>query len=79
MSEQHVIEPTKKRAVPKTTVNKWITENDKVHNTALWLKYNTDPANRARVASLKCSICSMFSEKLVGMRNYSNAFVDPRT
>lgn len=62
--------------VQKTTVDKWIAENDKALKTALWLKYDADPANRTCVASLKCSICSRFREKLAGMRNYNAAFVE---
>ena len=42
----------------------------------VWLKYDTDPFDRTRVLSLKCSICSRFKDRLVGRRNYSSAFVD---
>jgi len=46
-------------------VEKWITENDRTLNTLVWLKFE---ANRhGHVLSLKCSICSQFKDKLVGM------------
>ena len=61
------------RSVSKTTVQKWIAEND---NTTVWLKYDTDPVDRTRVVLLKCSICSRFKDRLIGRRNYSAAFVD---
>ena len=78
MSErkQLTLEAPTKRVVLKTTVDKWIAENDKTLNTALWLNYEADPANRTRVVTLKCSICSRFREKLIGMRNYNAAFVE---
>ena len=50
----------KKRSVLKTTVDKWIAENDKALSTTVWLKYDTDRADRTRVKSLKCSICTRF-------------------
>ena len=66
----------KRRTVLRSSVDKWIAENDKVLNTSVWLKYDTDPFDRTRVLSLKCSICSCFKDRLVGRRNYSSAFVD---
>ena len=66
----------KRRSVLKTTVDKWIAENDKALSTSVWLKYDTDPVDRTRVLSLKCSICSRFKDRLIGRRNYSSAFVD---
>ena len=76
MSERKQLTLEAQRVVLKTTVDKWIAENDKTLNTALWLNYEADPANRTRVVTLKCSICSRFREKLIGMRNYNAAFVE---
>ena len=50
------------------TVQKWITESDREMSTSAWLKY--EKADRDYVATLKCS---MFNEKLRGMRNYNPA------
>ena len=55
------------------TVEKWIAENNKALSTSTWLKY--DKADREYVATLKCSVCIEFQDKLHGMRSYSNAFI----
>ena len=65
--------PPKKRGVSAKTVEKWIAENDKALSTSTWLKY--DKADCEYVATLKCSVCIEFQDKLRGMRNYSNAFI----
>jgi len=65
----------KKRSVLKSTVDKWIAENDKGLNTSVWLRYNTDPGNHTRVVTLKYWICAGFKDRLVGRRN-STAFVE---
>ena len=67
--------PAKKHGVSKTSVNKWIRENDKTLSTATWLKFDTDAANRGVVVALRCSVCKQFRDKLVGMRNYNSAYV----
>ena len=67
---------TKKRSVLKSTVDCWIVDNDKALSTTVWLKYDTDPADRTRVVTLKCSVCAKFVDRLVGMRNYNPAFVE---
>ena len=56
----------KKRSVLKKTVDKWIAQNDKALSTTVWLKYDTDRADRTRVTSLKNRPA----------RNYTSAFVD---
>jgi len=68
---------TKSRVVYRKTVEKWITENDRTLNTLVWLKFEAD--RHGHVLSLKCSVCSQFKDKLVGMRNYQAAFVDGTT
>ena len=65
--------PPKKRGVSAKTVEKWIAENDKALSTSTRLKY--DKADHKYVATLKCSVCIKFQDKLRGMRNYSNAFI----
>ena len=65
--------PPKKRGVSAKTVEKWIAENDKALSTSTWLKY--DKADCEYVATLKCSVCIEFQDKLCGMCNYSNAFI----
>ena len=69
--------PSPKRGVMARTVDKWIVENDKALNTATWLKY--DKADREYVATLKCSVCIKFQDKLRGVRNYNPAFIGRST
>ena len=38
-----------------------------------WLKY--DKADREHVATLKCSVCFRFNDKLLSTRNYNPAYV----
>ena len=54
-------------------VQKWITESDREMSMSAWLKY--EKADRNYVATLKCSMCIQFNEKLRGMCNYNRAFV----
>ena len=54
-----------------------MTENDKVLNTSVWLKF--ERTDHDYVLSLKCAICSRFNNKLVSMRNYRLAFVEGMT
>jgi len=65
-----------KRAVQKSTADRWIAESDKTLNTSVWLTYNTDRADRSRVVALKCSICARFRDRLVGRCNYSAAYIE---
>ena len=48
-------------------VERWIAENDKALSTSTWLKY--DKADRKYVATLKCSVCIEFQDKLRGLIN----------
>ena len=65
-----------KRAVQKSTVDRWMAESDKTLNTSVWLTYDTDRADRSRVVALKCSICARFRDRLMGRRNYSAAYIE---
>lgn len=67
-------QPTKRRILYSKSVDKWIVENDKELQTSVWLKY--DVLNREQVECLKCSVCTQFQSRLVGMRNYSSAFIN---
>ena len=64
----------KRRSVQTRTVEKWKLENDRQLNTSTWLCY--EMADRDHVASLSCSVCVQFKEKLQSMRNYSPAFIE---
>ena len=64
---------SKKRAVTKKTVEKWISENDKSLQTIRWLRFETD---RGHVTKLKCDVCRKFNDKLSTMRKYRSAFIE---
>ena len=68
--------PTKKRAVSRKTVEKWVMDNDRALNTSVWLKFEGD---RNHVFSLKCGVCSQFKDKLISMCNYRPAFIEGTT
>ena len=61
--------PEKKRRVTVKTAEKWIRENDKEHNTATWLEF--EKHDRDYIATLKCSVCIRFEEKLRSLRNFT--------
>ena len=65
--------PSKKHGVTTKTVDKWIADNDKTLNKTTWLKY--DKADREHVATLKCSVCFRFNDKLLSTRNYNPDYV----
>ena len=66
----------KKGNVTNSTVDRWIADNDKALFTSTWLKYDVDTAAPGRVATPKCSVCCQFRDKLIGMRNYSAAYIE---
>ena len=59
------------------TVEKWVRENNKELNTTVWFKF--DMADRDHVATLRCSVCCQFKDKLESMRNFRSAFIDGTT
>ena len=68
------VPPTKKRAVFRKTVEKWIEENNRSLNMTVWLKFDSD--SHDHVNTLSCKVCSQSKDKLIGMRNYPPAFVE---
>ena len=65
---------TKKSAVYKKTVKKWILQSDRDLNMSLWLKFEM-MADREHVSVLKCSVCGKYKDKLESMRNFQPAFI----
>ena len=45
-----------KRKINRSTVEKWITENDKTLDTTLWLKFEVASGDREHVSNLKCTV-----------------------
>ena len=66
--------PSKKRKVTINTVEKWKKESDKAINTTVWLTY--EKFDRDHVASLKCSVCIQFADKIHSCRNFNPAFIE---
>ena len=64
----------KKRMVTISTVEKWKKESDKAINTTVWLAY--EKLDCDRVASLKCSVCIQFADKIHSCRNFNPAFIE---
>ena len=62
-----------KHGATTKTVDKWITDNDKMLNTVTWLKYSK--SDREHVGTLLCSICTRFNNRLRGVRNYNQAYI----
>ena len=62
-----------KRGVTTKTVDKWITDNDKMLNTVTWLKYSK--SDHEHVATLLCSVCTRFNDRLRGVMNYNQAYI----
>ena len=71
--------PAKKRNLMKSTVDRWIADNDKALSTSTWLKYDMDTAAHGRVVALKGTVCCQFRDKLIGMHNYSAAYIEGST
>ena len=67
--------PLAKRSISVSTVHKWIRENDRSMQTMTWLKFKKCENDADHVASLSCSVCQEFDDRLRGLRNYSAAFV----
>ena len=68
---------TKKGAVTKKNVDRWILDYDKTLNTATWLNY--DKADRYHMLRLKCTVCTKFVDTIRGSRNVSSAFIEDST
>ena len=63
--------PLAKRSFTVSTVHKWIRENNRSMQTMTWLKFKKCENDADHVASLSCSVCQEFDDRLRGLRNYS--------
>ena len=77
MSFSSATAPAKKakRQVALSTFEKWQRNYDRDHQTLSWLRCDTDKADRNLVASLWCSACRDYQDKICSMKNYSSAWV----
>lgn len=61
----------KSRNLSVVAANRWVTTNLAAHLASEWLVIN---ANGGHVASLNCSVCKTYADKVRGMKNFSNAW-----
>lgn len=68
---------TAKHQVQKTTFEKWQRELDKEYSSCSWLGcVITDKANRSLVSTLWYKVCREFEDRIIGVLNYSSAWID---
>ena len=66
---------SKRRQVQVSTFEKWLKELDKEHSTLHWLQCDRDRADRSLLSTLWCKVCREYESKIVGMRNFSSAWI----
>ena len=64
-----------KRQVTVATFEKWRREQDREHNTLVWLCCDRDRADRLLVSTLWCKVCTDHEDRIVGMRNFSGVWL----
>ena len=64
-----------KRQVTIATFEKWQRNYDRQYQTMTWLKYERDATNRDLVATLWCSVCRQYKDRLCSMKNYSDVWI----
>jgi len=66
----------KRRMATKTTMERWISENNKTLHTIRWLCYEKASGDQGHMTMLKCKVCGKYRDKLCSMQNYRLAFVE---
>ena len=69
---------SKKRRVEIKSFKKWKTELDRDHQTLIWLECVPTSCKKL-VDKLKCKVCARFVDKLVGMRNFNDKWINGAT
>ena len=67
-----------KRQVSLATFEKWQRQFDEVDEelqTLTWLRCDKDHADRMLVSSLWCQVCRDYENRIVGRRNFSQAWI----
>ena len=65
----------KKRRVTVNTCKKWQSSFEHEYQTLSWLRYDVDKHDRDLVNTLWCDACRANEDKIVGMKNYSSAWM----
>ena len=64
-----------KLQVTVATFEKWRREQDREHNTLVWLCCDWDRADRLLVSTLWCKVSRDHEDRIVGMRNFSSVWL----
>ena len=65
-----------KRQVQLSTFEKWQRELDKEHNMLPWHCCEQDRREQSLVSTLHCKVCREYDDKIIGFRNFSNAWIN---
>lgn len=64
-----------KRQVEASTFEKWQREFESEHQTMEWLCCDLEPGRKTHVATLYCSACRKFKGRILGLKNFSMAWI----
>ena len=81
-TESDNLGPNKKprcHQVTLTTFKKWQVQLEREHQTMTWLWCDMDQNNPTVVDTLWCNACRMNKAKIIGMKNYSSAWINGST
>ena len=69
----------KRRIVSLATFRKWQTQYEREYQTMSWLHCDTDASDDNCVKTLWCHACRGNEDKIIGLKNYSSAWVSGST
>jgi len=78
-TESDDLGPNKKprrRQVTLTTFKKWQVKLEREHQTMTWLRCDMEQNNPTVIDTLWCDACRMNEAKIIGMKNYSSAWIN---
>ena len=64
-----------KRQVTIATFQKWQTQFEREHATLSWLRCDRDSRDKSLVDCLWCDVCRKHEDRIVGMKNFSRAWI----
>ena len=68
------VKKTPKRQVTKATFDKWHQDNDRDHQTLVWLRCELERDN-VHVAVLFCDVCKHYKDSIVSLRNFQMTWI----
>lgn len=71
-------QPTRKRRKVKyDTYKNWVSSLDQEIQSMSWLECDQETVARIKyVTKLKCRICTMYKDRIIGRRNYSSKWIE---